>query len=221
MKRFRPSRSDAFLRDDSARLANSRQFPAFSLIELLVVLAIIALLAALAAPGINSMLRGSHLSSASQVVVDQLNSARQAALSRQLPVEVRFYKLPAYDAPAGASPTIYRAMQSFMLDDTNSIPLTRVQYFPAPVVVSTIASQSSLFDDAILPEKAGDIDAPPFKKTDYSYRSFYFKPSGAINLPNTNLFLTLIFQNAASSLGSDYATIQLNPITGRPQVYRP
>lgn len=205
-----------------ARLnVSTRSRRAFSLIELLVVLAVIALLAALAAPGINSMLRASHLSSASQVVVDQLNSARQAALSRQLPVEVRFYKLPDFDVASGASPTIYRAMQAFMLDDTNSIPLTRVQYFPAPIVISPNTANSSLLDDSVLLEKAGDIDAPPFKKTDYRYRSFYFKPSGAINLPNTNLFLTLIFKNPASSLGNDYATISLNPITGRPQVFRP
>jgi len=197
------------------------QIIGFSLIELLIVIAIIVVMASLSVPAVNSTLKASHLNTATQAVIDQINFARQTALSRHLPVEVRFYKLPDYEADTSGSPSVYRGVQSFILEDTNVVPLSRVQYFPAPVIISTDTAQSSLFGNSVLPEKAGDVKVPPYQ-ANYEYRSFYFKPSGSANLPNTNLFVTLVLKDDRPiSSGANFSTIQIDPLTGRCQTYRP
>jgi len=150
-----------------------------------------------------------------------LNFARQTALARHLPVEVRFYKLPDYDADTGSAPMLYRAVQSFVMEETNSVPLSRVQYFPAPVIASTDTSNSSLLDSTLLAEKGGDIKVPPYQ-ANYQYRSFYFRPNGALSLPNAKLFVTLVLKDDKPlSSGANFSTIQIDPLTGRAQAYRP
>jgi uncharacterized protein (TIGR02596 family) len=191
----------------------------FSLLELLVVMGVIALLIGLSVPAISSTLRASHLNTASQTVIDQLSFARQSAMSRQLPVEVRFYNLPDYDSDSGSSPKSYRALQSFVYDDSGAQPLSRVQYFSSPVIISSDTSQSSLFD--IVPESGSITNIPVYGKN-YRYRSVYFKPSGSLNVQGSNLCLTVLLGSTAplSQVGN-FSTIQIDSHTGRIQTFRP
>lgn len=191
--------------------------------ELLVVISILALLIGLSAPAVTSSLRASSLSGAGENLVDQLNFARQTALSRNLPVEVRLYKLPGHGEAATASPTAYRAVQSFLLDDANVIPLSKPQYFTHPVVCSAVLNESSLLDNALLPEKGpASTDTIPTYGVNYTYRSFYFKPGGTTSLPHTDAFLTLVLENDKPlSEGANFFTIQIDPATGRPRSFRP
>jgi len=78
----------------SLRISSPTARTGFSIVELLVVIAIVGLLAAVTMPAITSTLRAMNLSDTTNRVVSELNLARQTAVARQVPVEVRFYLLP-------------------------------------------------------------------------------------------------------------------------------
>src|SRR5438128_1445985 len=88
---------------------------AFTLIELLVVVGIMVVIMAFALPAVNSVLRGSQITQTGQMVCDQLALARQAALSKNHPIEVRFYQFGEPEIPGekanDASTGRYRALQ--------------------------------------------------------------------------------------------------------------
>jgi uncharacterized protein (TIGR02596 family) len=195
----------------------------FSLVELLVVICLLALLVGLSVPAVTSSLRASSLSGSGENLIDHLNFARQTAISRNLPVEVRFYKLPGHGQSTQASPTAYRAVQSFLLDDTKVTPLGKPQFFSQPVLCSSSVAESSLLDDNLLPEKSPAADESlPTYGVNFRYRSFYFKPGGGTSLPQTDAFLTLVLENDKPlSAGGNYFTVQIDSATGRPRLHRP
>lgn len=191
--------------------------------ELLVVIALLALLAGLSVPAVNSSLRASHLGGAGEQLVDQLNLARQTAISRNLPVEVRFYKLPGHGETPGAPPRTCRAVQSFLLDDARAVPIGRPHFFAAPVLCSDAIAESSLLADALLPERSpAATEGLPTYGLNYTYRAFHFKPGGSTSLPNTDAFVTLVLENDKPlAQGANFFTVQIDPATGRSRTFRP
>jgi uncharacterized protein (TIGR02596 family) len=199
----------------------------FSLVELLVVVSIIIVLAALAVPAFTNFGRANALSATGQQVVDTLNFARQAAMTKSRPVEVRFYKLPEIYKDAG-NPTDYRAMQLFLADSTSTNALSRPVYFSTPVVISELVATSSLMDDAKCPEtEAGSTDAKlPGIGQNYRLRKFSFKPDGSTDLALDKLwFLTLRGKTdpakRASGLPANFLTVQIDPQNGRTRAFQP
>ncbi len=199
----------------------------FSLLELLVVMTIIIVLAALAVPAFTNFGRANTLSAAGQQVVDTLNFARQTAMTKSRPVEVRFYKLPEIYKDAG-TPTDYRAMQLFLVDSTNTNVLSRPVYFGTPVVISQLVATSSLMDDTKCQETgAGPTDVKlPGIGQNYRLRKFSFKPDGSTDLAlDGSWFLTLSGKldpaKRASGLPANFLTVQIDPQNGRTRVYQP
>lgn len=65
---------------------------AFTLVELLVVMAIIVIMASLIVPSLRGLLDGFNLTGSADNVISTLTLARQTAMARNLPVEVRIYQ---------------------------------------------------------------------------------------------------------------------------------
>jgi len=199
---------------------------ALSLVEILVVLVIVVILAALTLPAINSMGRSSALNGTVQSVTGVLDLARQTAMSQNRPVEVRFYKLPDAAQSPSAPPSVYRAMQTFLVDFESTNVASKMTRFSTPVIMSDTLDASSLLDDTNLPEQAAPagFDLPEYG-SNYRYRSFRFKPDGGMDLPlDGKWFFTLYAQNdtiVSNGLPANFATVEIQPLTGRTKVMRP
>jgi uncharacterized protein (TIGR02596 family) len=206
---------------------------AFSLIEMLAVLAIISIITAAAVPIINSTFRSYQLDSAGQVMINQLNLARQTALSQGRAVQVRLYLLPDYNLATSGTPVVYRGMQSFIESDptTNSVtpPITALvkpTFFQAPVIISSATSPNPV--SPILPTTATTPlptdPSLPIYQTNYKYATFHFKPDGSTDLSSGANSVSLVLENdktAANGLPANFQTIEIDPLNGAVQSFRP
>ena len=171
---------------------------AFSLVELLVVLALLGLLTSLAIPAFQSARSASSLSSAGQMVVAELNFARQTALSRGFAVQVRFYQLPGYGEDRMAPPSAYRAIQSFSIDGAVTNALDKATFFPPPARASVDPAASPLLQTA----ETGSYRLPEVG-INYRYAPLLFNPDGSLDSAvSTNAFLTLVLDRAPIRAGN-------------------
>lgn len=203
---------------------------AFSILELLVVIAIIAMLATLATAGLDSVSRSTKLASAAQRLGDQIALARQTAVSRNLPVEVRLYKLPDFDQTSGSS-SVWRGLQVFLVEGGNATPVTRPLFFPNRVIISENSEVSPLLQNSASGLGAEITPTAPvgaFASANVRYKSFTMRPNGTVtasnDIPTENWFLTLHHDNEAKPDGikpANFATIQINPVTGKVSLLRP
>jgi uncharacterized protein (TIGR02596 family) len=208
----------------------------FTLVEMLVVLAIIGILTVISVPAITSVVRSSGLTTGGASVMSEIDLARQTAMARNCQVEFRFYKLPDSGAPAGSSPTVYRAFQIFSLDDdgsqTNAV--TKVVFLPANIIITNSDTLSSLLPStpsdppyAVSGSAAGN-PLGPYSPPSYSYMDFHFRANGSTDLnPDSasTWFVTLVNEHDSSSgangLPANFFTIQVDPLTGRARSFRP
>lgn len=222
---------------------------AFSLIELVVVISVLAIIAAFSVPAVTSMLQGSSLTQASQLLVDQMNLARQLALSKNTIIEVRFYRYGDPDSPGEdvSKPRDgkFRAMQVFeVLANGAAIPAGKFEEFPNSILLSANRETpdsgiSSLLDKGNLktPEDFGKKDSyhislpelPKGIKKQYEFVSFRFMPDGSTTLGPTSLwYITMhgINDRQKSKDGKvappdNFFTLQLDPVTGATKIFRP
>jgi uncharacterized protein (TIGR02596 family) len=199
----------------------------FSLIELLVVMAIIVILIAFVTPAFNSMGKASSLTNGASMIVDQLNLARQTALTQNRMVQVRFYKLQ----DELQSPAAYRAIQLMIFDESglSSKPLTKVQQLPNRVVVMEDGTYSTILD-ATKNKRPESRDIIPNAKQEVPYHFFRYRPGGATDLdPNgapggDRWFLTVKSENDKPAEGkpaANYVTAVVDPVSGRVKTLRP
>jgi len=163
-------------------------------------------------------------------VVDALVLARQVASTQNRRVEVRFYQLPS----ATTGKKACRSVQLWILETSGSLKaITRVSRFPEPVIISesttaTLPNPASTTSTILNNNSDTTHDAKAYPiagVSSYQYVSFYFLPTGETDLDHTKKwFTTLILDGSpivANDLPANYLTVQIDPVSGKPSVFRP
>jgi uncharacterized protein (TIGR02596 family) len=215
----------------SARQAGPR---AFTLVELLVVLTIVAIVSALVIPSVGPMMSSYNLNQAGSMVSDELSFARQAALTRNADVEVRFYQT---GTTAKATDLQFRAFRSFLANSTaptQAVALDKLSYLPGNVIISSTADPAnspSTFSPLLDYTNHSTVlttgtDTLP-NGTSATYVSFLFRATGGTNLvPVATLwYVTVCPENAktvtTTGLPGNYVTVQVDPVIGQVRTFRP
>ena len=207
------------LQPRSAR-SGLKTFSAFSLIELLVVVAIIGLLMTAAVPALNSMLENGRLTQAAAVLVNQFTLARQRASAENKNITLRFIRKDT------SSP--YDRIQLVTLDSANNAtPVSRLTTLPMQTAIASSTALTSLMSLGESNAISTKDPSLPELGTSYLYKQCTFRPRGSLDGSPLDIqdkwFATVVLQRNASNTTapSNFATIQVDPVNGSLQVYRP
>ncbi len=193
----------------------------FTIVELLVVMGLMLLVVTISLPAFRSMTQGYQLTNAGQVVADELQFARQNALTRNRQVEIRFYSVRD---PLIATNIDYRAVQSFLVDETgvNYTPLDRVQYLPSSSIISSDQQWSTLFK---LPPLVASPPTVVFPLGVVACQTFRFLGNGSTDLDrDSEWYLTMCLKTAVATTngpGLNYVTTYIDPVSGQVKTFRP
>jgi uncharacterized protein (TIGR02596 family) len=195
-------------------------FPlAFTLVELLAVVSIIAILAVLVIPAFGALTAASRITNSALLVAGQLDLARQTALAENRLVEVRVYAMPK-------DPDIveWRAMQILGADGA---PLDRLQLLPEGTVMDPDPAFSTLLSPAN--NNTGTVKIPAHGTC--QYKAMRFAANGSTSLPasgaapnNDEWFLSIRNSTDPPEGGrpaKNFATVIIDPVTGRVRIFRP
>jgi uncharacterized protein (TIGR02596 family) len=209
----------------------------FTLVELLVVVGIMAVLAAAIIPSIRGVSDSYSLTSAADQVVSAMNLARQTAIARNRPVEVRIYEL---SSPLPGQPAAYRLLVA-VIPNTSDPAATEWIGKPRPLpngIIFDNGSRNPQFS-TLIANASGNNGASPAKNNGassgvpalvqgFKYVSFNIRPDGGTDLdPDSTDPWTLSLrverdQSGDSSRPSNnFITFLLDPVLGRVKVFRP
>lgn len=203
---------------------------AFSLIELIAVISIIVIIAAFAVPAANTILRGSQLTQAAQLISGQLSLARQQALTRNHSIEVRVFRFGDSEQPGEQSQSPetgkYRAIQMFeVLDNGVPIPLSKMERLPVSIVFNDDQLSTLIKEKTPQEPSQTDPELPRGVSKNYEYVSFRFRPDGSTDLsPIKQWYITLhsiTDQVEGSQPPPNFFTVQIDPVSGSTRNYRP
>ena len=211
---------------------NTYQIQAFSLLELLAVISVIILISAIAVPAFNGMSEGVHLDSGAQLIRTQLNLARQTAMLRNYPVEVRFYLLGTESRPNQLE---FRAIQLWKVLSEEAtvsnnqgsatekhLPIDRKHYLPGQAVIG--GNQNGAEFSPSLTGASIHSGTESDSGQSIPYHSFRFRSNGSTDLDaGSDQFLTLWLERdaVASVPPANFASVVIDPINGRTRILRP
>lgn len=200
------------------KLPASSSHRAFTLIEVLAVLGIVAILMAGAAPVLFSAIKANRLTSAAGVVTAKLNEVQGLALTFASDFEVRLI------SAAGDPLNSPDGLQVFALPDPSASgsgegwrPVGALEPLPDGVAFS----RNERFSSVLRASASPGADSPSHRRTLATIRFF---PDGSTSLPESeNWFVTVVenSQRDTDNLPANFATVQIDPVTGRLETYRP
>ncbi len=187
------------------------------MIEVLAVLGILAVLIAGTAPSVLSMLNASRLAAAAETVTGKLNEAQGLALTFSTDVEVRFFTGSGVDGERDAIQIFHLADPEDLEREADSfVSAGPREVLPEGIAFNRTKELSSLWrQPGVVRGGSGE---------DRSAAMVRFQPDGSTSLDGTeSWFVTLVetSRRNSDSLPPNFATIQIDPATGRLEVYRP
>jgi len=209
---------------------------AFTLIELLSVMAVVSMLAVATVPALRGTLDGINISGAAGVAEAEILLARQTAISRNLPVEVRFYK---HDDGTGEAWRVMAVVIPASLSGAAADEwITSGKVLPGNIVIEDSQDYSTVLEKAtpvtaekIAPWSSQESSSAPKLLQGKSFVGFLFNPDGSTNLPSKDSSdvpqpwcLTLKnpqSQPMANAPAANYVSIVLDSLTGRTMAYQP
>lgn len=193
---------------------------AFSLLELLVVMTILVILMATAGPALNSVMDGGRVTQAATTTVNQLTLGRLKAIAENRTIGVRFIRTN--------STASYDRIQLVSIDPAGrATGAEKVALLPDGAVIAKSANLSSLLNTGLSPERtaaSGTDPSIPNLGIAYRYIQFTFRPRGNTDRDITQKwFATVLLRRNDNSdtPPSNFVTIQVDPVNGGLQIYRP
>jgi uncharacterized protein (TIGR02596 family) len=198
----------------------------FSLIELLTVMAIFSILTAATLPALRGTLDGYNISGAADLAGAEIALARQTAISRNLPVEVRIYLHDDGTGPAwrGLALVIPKDVTGASADEW----VAKGKVLPGNILFddggefSTIVSKASA---STTPRKGTEDSTAPGILKNKEYVAFRFQPDGSTNLPSDQAWCVTLRSPRSKPEGgapaANYISIVLDSLTGRSMTFQP
>jgi uncharacterized protein (TIGR02596 family) len=206
---------------------------AFSLVELLTVMALVSVLTMATVPALRGTLDGISISGAAGVAAAELSLARQTALSRNLPVEIRIYK---HDDGGGDD---WRILAVVIPAESSGLArdewVTAGKILPGQVIIEDTQSYSTILSEAVptspSAEKSGPwssretSDTAPRLLRDKEYVGFRFRADGSADLPSDRPWcLTLKNPHSKPVDGgpaANFVSLVIESATGRTLSFQP
>lgn len=185
----------------------------FTLLEIVLALAVALILVCLSVFGYTRVIESAAVESGGSLVDDAFTEARQDAVTQNNTVEVRLY--------AAADGKIYDALQLRWHDTDGTTPaIAPVVFLPSAAVIDATTLHSSLVTT--------NAEAPAADATDprlnHFTRCFHFLSDGSTDLAVPGPWMVTIraaSQSDPAHFPANWVCVEVDPQTGRSQIYRP
>ena len=198
----------------------------FTLIELLMVLAIVGILMG-AVAGVSVKLFGSmRITQAVEIVVGEINYARQAAAVSNAVVKVCFIQAVPSNEPGGT--VGFCGIGSRLVkNDGTQVWLRKISWFPAGIVLA----DASKYSNILAPASSGGVAVSTISPADPRFSTYVgisIRPNGQLEaqstalLPTSPWFVTVLAQkDLQAATVKNCGVVQIDPLTARTSVFRP
>ena len=199
---------------------SARHHQAFTLVEILVVFVIISLLIGLAIPSLRDIEGSARLTDSADRIVRIFRLARQHATTENRRIEVRFYRFADPDSPR--SEVAYRAVMLTAPDENGGgEQLSGLFRFPAGLALAGDTNLSSVLR---LGKEGIDNRFPVEEVRPTPFVGVTFRANGTIDGPPSEKYFVTLWSEREAKIQTpprDYITIQVDPVSGGIETFRP
>ena len=202
------------------RSRTRHRFPAgFSILELLFVMTIIGVLLFLSMGTLFPLAKSLSLTEGGESVAELILEARQQAVAKSSAVELRLYDLTSED-----DDDIVTTIQLVVQRNDGTYQASNPLLITGGVGISRDPRLTSFFHSSRAAEKLirGQAGKALPGDSEATFVGFRFHPDGSTNLPDHKWFLTLLAESEVDGpIPENFFTIQIDPLLGQIQVFRP